>query len=106
MIRFLIRAIGYFALAGAFVSATVDGTRSIASAALTWTSIGAALERAAPAAQAWMQAGLGRVHPALWDSGAALLLRAPLALALLGLGLLLVRLAADPEPVVGYAPRD
>lgn len=105
MIRFLIRVLGYLALAGAFVSAAVDGTRSIASSALTLTSIGAALDRFAPAAQGWLQGLLGRVQPALWDNGGAMLMRAPLTLALLCVGLLFVWLALEPEQPIGYDAR-
>ncbi|PSC04086.1 hypothetical protein SLNSH_15905 [Alsobacter soli] len=105
MIRFLIRALGYMALAGAFVAAAVDGTRSIASSGLAYTSLGAGLDRLAPSAQAMIQAASARVSPLLWDNGAAWLMRAPLALVLLLLGLLLVWLVSEREPVVGYDSR-
>ena len=49
MLRFLLRALGLVALAGAFAAAVMDGARSIANNALSLAPTGAALARLAPA---------------------------------------------------------
>jgi hypothetical protein len=105
MLRILLRLVGYLMLAGAFVTLVIDGTRSIAANALLFLRIGEVLDRFAPAAQAMLKARLEPLAPALWDPVATHVLAAPLALALLGLGVLLVLLAAEREPAVGYLAR-
>ena len=105
MVRFVFRLLGYLLLAGAFVSAVVDGTRSIAASSLVWTRVAEPLEKLAPKATPWLQATLSGVHPLLWDPVALRALGVPLALALLLFGILFVVLAADREPSVGVLAR-
>ncbi len=105
MFRVLSRVLGYLLLAGAFVAAVVDGTRSIAASGLLWTKLGDPLERMAPKALPALQGALSGLHPLLWDPLAVRLLGAPLALVLLVLGVLFVLLAADREPTIGYVAR-
>lgn len=106
MLRGLSRAIGYLMLAGAFIAVVVDGTRSIAASALVFTSLQGFLDRLAPAAVPGLKSSLLQVHALLWDPVATSALKAPLAAALLVLGILFVALAAGGrEPAVGYAPR-
>jgi hypothetical protein len=105
MLRFVFRLLGYLLLAGSFVSAVVDGTRSIAASTLLWTRLGEPLERIAPKAIPSLQNTLSGLHPLLWDPIAVRLLAAPLALALLLLGIVFVVLAADREPTVGILAR-
>lgn len=105
MFRILLRLVGYLMLAGAFVTLVIDGTRSIAASSLLFLRIGEVLDRLAPSAQAGLKARLTALAPALWDPVAIHILAAPLALALLVLGVLLVLLVAEREPEVGYLAR-
>ena len=105
MVRFVFRLLGYLLLAGAFVSAVVDGTRSIAASTLLWTRLGEPLQTLAPKAVPALQGALTGLHPLLWDPVAVKLLAAPLAVVLLVLGILFVALAADREPTVGILAR-
>ena len=67
MIRFLAASLGYLLLAGGFVAAVVDGTRSIASSRLLVMPLREALDRMWPNATPAFRAMLMQVHPALWD---------------------------------------
>jgi len=49
MLRFLLRALGLAALAGAFAAAVMDGARSIANGAVALSPTGTALARLSPA---------------------------------------------------------
>lgn len=105
MFRILTRLVGYLLLAGAFVTLVVDGTRSIAASTPTMLRLSDGLDRLAPKAQAALQAALQQASPVLWDPLALRLMAVPLAVALLGLGILLVLAAAEREPGVGTLVR-
>ena len=106
MLRGLSRTFGYLCLAGAFIGVVVDGTRSIASSALVFTSVQGILDRIAPAAVLTLRAWILQVHALLWDPVVVTALKAPLAVVLLAVGVLFVAVAAGGrEPAVGYSPR-
>lgn len=106
MLRGLSRTLGYLCLAGAFIAVVVDGTRSIASSALVFTSVQGFLDRVAPAAVLGLRGWLLQLHAVLWDPVAVTALKAPLALVLLAIGVLFVAVASGGrEPAVGYSPR-
>lgn len=98
MIRFLVRFIGLWLLAGGFVAFVVDGTRSIASSDIVMTPLG----------EAWFatnEASLGHfqtlvethLSPEIWERFMVPLLMAPLAAVLGGLGFILLLLGRTRE---------
>ena len=94
MLRFLARALGLIALAGAFSAAVYDGARSIANSALMLTPLGASLAALAPAKFAGLPATVARIHPKLWDPVLIDVLYVPTSAVLAGIGILLAALAS------------
>ncbi|MDO9413257.1 MAG: hypothetical protein Q7T81_11865 [Pseudolabrys sp.] len=104
MIRFLLRVIGLFCLAAAFILVIYDGTKSIAANNVFLTSV----------RDLWMlinPASLNNLRPllspyaggVLWDPGAVTLLAAP-SWALLGVfGILCILGGRRKKPLIGYA---
>lgn len=93
MIRFLLRFLGMWLLAGGFVALVLDGTRSIASSALILTPLGTAWATISPASLARLQALAEQMLPGgLWSTIGGPLLGAPLCAVLAALGLLLMLL--------------
>jgi hypothetical protein len=104
MIRFLLRLIGLFSLAAAFILVIYDGTKSIAGNGVSITSVRALWELI-------NAASLARVEPLLkpyaggllWDPLMIGILSAP-SWALLGVfGIFLVLLGRKRRPLIGYA---
>jgi len=105
MIRFLVASLGYLLLAGGFVAAVVDGTRSIASSRLLVMPLREALDRMWPNATPAFRAMLMQVHPALWDPVGLMLLAVPLAATLAVFGIVLVMISRRRTPDIGYDTR-
>jgi len=101
MLRFIARLLGLLALAGAFASLIIDGTRSIAGSQISLTSLGGLLTSKLPA----FEKTIAHIHPLLWDPATVWLLRLPVWVALGAVGLLLMWLARRRVPEVGYATR-
>ena len=104
MIRFLLRVIGLFCLAAAFILVIYDGTKSSAGHNLYLTSVrdlwqlinGASLAKMQPLLQPYA-GGL------LWDPGATAILGTP-SWALLGIfGILCMIMGRRKKPLIGYA---
>ena len=84
MVRFLVRAIGYILLAGAFATLVIDGTRSIASSALVYTPLREALETALPGREEQLKTLVeSRLGAEAWNSILQPVLGWPLAPVLL-----------------------
>jgi hypothetical protein len=94
MLRFLARALGLVALAGAFAAAVIDGARSIANSEWSLTPLGAALGRVAPAKLAALPALAGRISPKLWDPVLIDVLYVPTSVALAVVGIVFMGLGA------------
>jgi hypothetical protein len=94
VLRFLIRALGFLALAGAFVIAVEDGARSLANGALSLTPLGASLAKLAPQKFEALPALAAKISPKLWDPVLIHALWLPTSAALLILGALLAGLAS------------
>ncbi len=94
MLRFLVRALGLIALAGAFVAAVMDGARSIANSTLSLSPLGAALAALAPAKFAALPAQVARLNPKLWDPVLIDALYVPTSAALALAGVALMALGA------------
>lgn len=104
MIRFLLRVIGLFCLAAAFILVIYDGTKSIAGNNIYLTSVrdlwqlinGASLAKLQPLLSPYA-GGL------LWDPGAVAILGTP-SWALLGaFGILCILMGRRKKPLIGYA---
>lgn len=105
MLRFLFRTLGLILLACAFAAAIVDGTRSIASGSLVFTTLGQAMELYLPSQLASLQAAAERVHPWLRDPGVTLFLMLPLWLIAGALGGGLLALTQPRRPMIGFSSR-
>lgn len=99
--RFLLRVIGFLAVATGFVTLIIDGTRSLADSRLIFTPLSSAVEAFAGPRLAAFGAALQRdVHPLLWDPVVLTLLKLPLAAVGIGLGFLFLRVGQPrPEPI-------
>ena len=97
MIRFFLRFIGFWFLAGGFVALIVDGTRSIAASALVLTSAGDACFALSPESLAKLEAATRASAPTLWEGVIAPALSAPAFLILLVLGVVLMTLGRVRE---------
>jgi hypothetical protein len=104
MIRFLLRVIGLFCLAAAFILVIYDGTKSIAANNVFLTSFRDLWQLINPAS-------LNNIQPllspyaggVLWDPGAVTILAAP-SWALLGIfGILCILAGRRKKPLIGYA---
>lgn len=104
MIRFLLRFIGLWLLAGAFAALVIDGTRSVAASQLV----------IAPVRDVWAAINLSTLAAAEkqfgaapWDQAFALFLGAPLWILLAVLGLFLLLLGRRRRSAtIGYSSRD
>ncbi len=94
MLRFLVRALGWIGLAGAFAVAVMDGARSIANDALLLTPLGATLARLAPAKFQQLPGLATRIYPKLWDPVLLDALYVPTSVVLAVVGIALAAVAA------------
>jgi hypothetical protein len=103
MIRFLLRFLGVWVLAAAFVFVVYDGTKSIADKGVYYTTV--------ENIWAWVhQDSLQALRPAiephaafLWDPVMVTLLAAPGSLTLGLLGAIMIVLGRKKKPLIGYA---
>ena len=99
MLRFVLQVFGYLALSGCFVSAVIDGARSIAGGARSITTSGDLL-------RAWVspiQQHVSTIHPFLWDPITFNILRLPLWFVLGLLGMALIWISAFRSRSAGYS---
>ncbi len=96
MMRFLVRLVGLFALAGAVVALVVDGAKSLAASTLVLTPLGEAWLKASPRSLAALEAGLAaHLGRGATDIVTGAVLALPVSLVSGALGALLL-LAARP----------
>lgn len=106
MIRFLLRLASLLLLAAAFASAVIDGTRSIAGSAVSWTAFGDACLRLFPEKFPLLRATIEAKAPHwLWDPVTVDLLRLPTWIVLAIVGLVLLRVSKKKPPQIGYSTR-
>ncbi|MEN5083117.1 hypothetical protein ABE438_11590 [Bosea sp. TWI1241] len=104
--RFLLRMLGFLAVAAGFVVLLTDGAAAIANSTLHATPLAETLAAVFGERMAGFRAAVIRdVHPLLWDPVLVTVLRLPTALAGLLLGFLLLRLGRRPDPVIGIVTR-
>ena len=98
MIRFLLRFVGIWLLAGGFVALVLDGVRSIASSEIVMTPLGVAWLAISEDSLMHVQELVNAKLPAgSWDLVMAPLLQAPLFAVLAALGLLLMLIGRRKE---------
>ena len=106
MIRFVLRFVGFWLLAGAFVALVYDGTRSIAGEQIILTKMTESWNALNPGGLTAFEAGVRRwLSPWAWDSLVGTVLEAPTAVVLAALGALLLLLGRKKPPLIGYARR-
>jgi hypothetical protein len=104
MIRFLLRSVGFFALAAAFLLVIYDGTRSIAGSAVFITSVRTLWDTLNAASLAALRPLIeGRLGHVAWDPVFVSFLNAPSWAVLGGLGVVLILLGRKKRPLIGYA---
>ncbi len=105
MIRFVIRTLGLWLLAGGFAAAVIDGMKSIAGSTLRLTSALETWTDLAPGTVGLSKAFIeGRVGAGLWNGLASVLHLVPTWLLLGGLGLVLISLARPRQERIGIVP--
>jgi hypothetical protein len=106
MLRLLLRFVGILAVAAAFASLIIDGTRSIAGGALSLTPFGQTALSFFPVQFPQIQPAVERhIHPFLWDPVLLTMFILPTWL-IIGIGgLLLLMLTRKPAPKIGYSNR-
>ena len=106
MLRLLARVSGLFLVAAGFVGLVIDGTRSIANGALTFTALGEVGYRLFGERYLLLQPAIERhVHPLLWDPVVLNLMLAPAAVVAFVLGAMLLWLGRKPPEPIGYLAR-
>ncbi|MFC5067701.1 hypothetical protein [Flaviflagellibacter deserti] len=103
--RFLVRMIGVFLFAAAFVALVIDGTRSIAGNALYLSSLGESVKLVWPNGMEAIENSLRSLYESLWDPAGSWLFAQP-AFVVLGLaGLFLMLIGRRRPRVVRPLPR-
>lgn len=92
MIRFLLRFIGFWLLAGGVVALVVDGTRSIAASQVQFISALSAWSAISPASLEKAKAAISGLSAVAWTDAAAPVLGLPLFALLCVLGFVLMAL--------------
>lgn len=105
MLRFLARLLGLLLVAAGFVGLVIDGTRSIANGALTFTALGEVGYRLYGERYLQLEPAVKRIHPFLWDSIVLNLTLAPAAVFALVLGAILLWLGRKRSEPIGYLAR-
>ena len=102
--RFILRFLGLWLLAGAFVALIVDGTTSIAGNSIRFMPLGETWFAIHQNSLLLLQPAIER-HVAvwLWDPIVVKILNAPGALVLAVIGTLLILLGRKKRPLIGYA---
>jgi hypothetical protein len=104
MIRFLLRFIGLWILAAAFIFLIYDGTKSIAGKAVIMKPFGESWNDIHSTSLQLLQPAIER-HVAgwLWDPVVLSILTAPTWLVLGIVGIVLIVLGRKQKPLIGYA---
>jgi hypothetical protein len=104
MIRFLFRFLGLICLAGAFILAIYDGTKSIAGNRLFFTTVRTLWDLLSPNSLAQIKPLISPyANGVLWDPGMIAILAAPACTMLACLGIVFLMLGRRKKPLIGYA---
>jgi hypothetical protein len=105
MLRFIVRTLGLWLLAGSFAAAVIDGMKSIAGSALRMTTVLETWNDLAPATIATTRTFVEtRVGTAVWSALDAALRIAPTWAVLAVLGSTLIALARPRRESIGVTP--
>jgi hypothetical protein len=103
MLRFLARVLGLLLVAAGFVGLVIDGTRSIANGAVSFTPLGELAFSLFPQSFPLIEPAVTRhVHPWLWDPVLLNLFLLPASVVGFALGAALLWLGQKPPEPVGY----
>ncbi|MEZ5787667.1 MAG: hypothetical protein R3D62_14615 [Xanthobacteraceae bacterium] len=106
MIRFILRFLGLWILAAAFIFLVYDGTKSIAANAIQFTiakDLWSSIDQGSRAAfESWVMTNL---PPWVWDPVVRTILDQPAWLILGVLGAFMIILGQRKKPLIGYARR-
>jgi hypothetical protein len=106
MLRLLFRFLGILAVAAAFASLIIDGTRSIAGGTLSLTPFGQTVMSFFPTQFPLLKPAVERnIHPLLWDPILLSVFLTPTWLIIGLCGLILLALTRKPAPKIGYSNR-
>lgn len=106
MLRFLLRFVGFWLLAAAFVALVYDGTRSVAGEHVVLTQMSETWNALSPGSLAGFEGVVKRSLASwVWDGLLAPILHGPTTLVLAVLGIGLMVLGRKPPPLIGYARR-
>lgn len=105
MIRLIVRTLGLWILAGAFVAALIDGMKSIAASRPVLTpALAQANELAPRAVQTTQEFLIGRIGPTAWDPAALTVLALPTWVLLTIVAGILIVATRPPRPKIGKRP--
>jgi hypothetical protein len=103
MIRFLLRFLGLWILAAAFVWLVIDGTKSIAGNAIFVTKLGKTWYEISPNSLLLLQPAVERhISEWLWNPVLQTVLEQPTWLVLGLVGSVLILLGRKKKPLIGY----
>jgi hypothetical protein len=102
MIRFLLRFIGLWLLAGGFIFLVYDGTKSIASNAVLMTRVQDVWGNVHQASLLALEPTLESYAHFLWKPVMTTFLEQPVALVFVILGVILMIVGRKPKPLIGY----
>lgn len=102
MIRFLLRFIGLWVLAGGFIFLVYDGTKSIASNAVLLTRVQDVWGNVHQASLLGLQPTLEGIAQILWDPVMTTFLNQPVAAVFVIVGVILMVLGRKRKPLIGY----
>ncbi len=106
MLRLLFRFLGILAVAAAFATLIIDGTRSIAGGGLSLTPFGQTVISFFPTQFPLLKPAVEQnIHPLLWDPVLLTLFLMPTWLIIGMGGLILLALTRKPAPKIGYSNR-
>jgi hypothetical protein len=103
MIRFLLRFLGLWILAAGFIFLVYDGTKSIASNALFFTRVQDVWSNLHQSSMLALQPTLQGIAGFLWDPGMTTVLKQPITLVLVIVGIVLLLLGRKRRPLIGYS---
>jgi hypothetical protein len=103
MIRFILRSLGLWILAGGFVFFVYDGTKSIAGDRFFFTKLIDVWNAVNATSLSSLQPAIERHAPWLWDPVVLSVLTAPAWLVFAILGAILMLLGRKKKPLIGYA---
>ena len=106
MLRLAVRILGIFALAGAFVAAVIDGTRSIAAGEISMVQLGEQMQILLGPKFSMLQPFIEHsLSPIVWNQVVVRLLMTPIWVVLLVLGVGFLAATQQRRGEIGFSTR-